>query len=152
MLCSETQASANHRIILSRTGYLQGFSLHLQISSPAPQINITVLGTGLGLPLEGMKRAGVTHLACHSLSSEPCGRLIRFPCFGHQSPGAFSTLAISLIGAIVFWPYPAAYGILVPRPGIEPKPSAVRSPSPNHWTAREILEQFFKSCNFSLLT
>ena len=29
------------------------------------------------------------------------------------------------------------YGILVPQPGIEPRPSAVRVRSPNHWTARE---------------
>ena len=36
-----------------------------------------------------------------------------------------------------FWPRCAAYGILVPRPGIEPRPSAVRARSPNHWTARE---------------
>ena len=30
-----------------------------------------------------------------------------------------------------------AYRILVPWPGIEPGPSAVKAPSPNHWTARE---------------
>ena len=28
-------------------------------------------------------------------------------------------------------------GILVPRTGIEPAPSAVKARSPNHWTARE---------------
>ena len=28
-------------------------------------------------------------------------------------------------------------GILVPRSGIEPGPSAVKAQSPNHWTARE---------------
>ena len=31
-----------------------------------------------------------------------------------------------------------ACGILVPGPGIEPGPSAVRVQSPNHWTAREV--------------
>ena len=31
----------------------------------------------------------------------------------------------------------AAYGILVPRPGIEPRPPAVEAQSPNHWTTRE---------------
>ena len=31
-----------------------------------------------------------------------------------------------------------ACGILVPRPGIEPGPSAVKAWSPNHWTAREL--------------
>ena len=30
----------------------------------------------------------------------------------------------------------AAYGVLVPRLGIEPGPLAVRAQSPNHWTAR----------------
>ena len=30
-----------------------------------------------------------------------------------------------------------AYEILVPQPGIEPRPLAVRVLSPNHWTARE---------------
>ena len=29
-----------------------------------------------------------------------------------------------------------AYGIFVPRPGIEPGPSAVTAWSPNHWIAR----------------
>ena len=31
-----------------------------------------------------------------------------------------------------------ACGILVPSPGIEPRPSAVKAQSPNHWTAREL--------------
>ena len=30
-----------------------------------------------------------------------------------------------------------ASGILVPRPGIEPQPSAVKALSPNRWTTRE---------------
>ena len=34
-----------------------------------------------------------------------------------------------------FWP--RCCGILVPQLGIEPRPSAVRVQSPNHWTARE---------------
>ena len=37
-----------------------------------------------------------------------------------------------------FWLLPAAYGILVPQPGMEPGPSAVKTQSPNHWTAREV--------------
>ena len=36
-----------------------------------------------------------------------------------------------------FWLCRKACGILVPRPGIEPGPSAVKARSPNHWTARE---------------
>ena len=38
---------------------------------------------------------------------------------------------------VCFWPHCAACGILSPRPGIEPTPSAVKTQSPNHWTARE---------------
>ena len=37
----------------------------------------------------------------------------------------------------VFLAAPVACGILVPRPGIEPRPLAVKAPSPNHQTARE---------------
>lgn len=33
-----------------------------------------------------------------------------------------------------------ACGILVPGPGIEPVPSAVKPQSPNHWAAREFPE------------
>ena len=36
-----------------------------------------------------------------------------------------------------FRPCHSAYRILVPRPGIEPMPAAVKAQSPNHWTARE---------------
>ena len=36
-----------------------------------------------------------------------------------------------------FWLHHVACGILVPQPGIKPRPSAVRAWSPNHWTSRE---------------
>ena len=53
-----------------------------------------------------------------------------------------------------FWPRHTAYGILVPRPGIEPRPSAVRVRSPNHWTAGEVplsrCTQFPNSTDWSL--
>ena len=35
-----------------------------------------------------------------------------------------------------FWPH-MAWGMLVPRPGIKSGPSAVKAPSPNHWTTKE---------------
>ena len=38
-----------------------------------------------------------------------------------------------------FWPLRVACVVLVPQPGIEPQPLAVKAPSPNHWTAREVL-------------
>ena len=46
------------------------------------------------------------------------------------SQGCFILRSVLFLGR-------AACGILVPQPGIEPGPSAVKAPSPNHWTARE---------------
>ena len=37
---------------------------------------------------------------------------------------------------LFFWPHMAC-GILVPRPGIKSGPSAVKAPSPDHWTIKE---------------
>ena len=37
-------------------------------------------------------------------------------------------------------PCPVACGILVLQPGVEPRPWEVKVCSPNHWTARAILE------------
>ena len=39
----------------------------------------------------------------------------------------------------LFWPHRVACRILVLRPGTEPGSSAVKAPSPNHWTVREFL-------------
>ena len=36
-----------------------------------------------------------------------------------------------------------AYRILVPQPGLKPRPSTVRVQSLNHWTARELLHSHF---------
>ena len=38
---------------------------------------------------------------------------------------------------LLFWLRPAACGILVPQPGTEPRPTAVKVQSPNDWTARK---------------
>ena len=38
----------------------------------------------------------------------------------------------------LFWLLCEACGIFVPWPGIEPRTMAVKVPSPNHWTAREL--------------
>ena len=43
------------------------------------------------------------------------------------------------ISFFFFGPHHEACGILVPGPGIEPRLSAMRVRSPNHWTAREFL-------------
>ena len=48
-------------------------------------------------------------------------------------------LALALALFFFFsWLGHAAYGILVSQPGIEPRPSAVRTQSPNRWTTREV--------------
>ena len=44
---------------------------------------------------------------------------------------------IYLFYLFIFLPHCVACEILVPRPGIEPGPSAVRVQSLNHWTARK---------------
>ena len=44
-------------------------------------------------------------------------------------------------GLFFFWPRHTAFGILLPQPGIEPGPRAVKAPSPNHWSARELIPQ-----------
>ena len=44
---------------------------------------------------------------------------------------------------LFFWPCLAACGILVPRPGIEPRAMAVKAPSPYHWLAREFPQKLF---------
>ena len=38
-----------------------------------------------------------------------------------------------------FWLCCMACGILVPQPGIKPRPTAVKALSLNHWTAKEFL-------------
>ena len=47
-------------------------------------------------------------------------------------------IAFGFVCMFCFWLCPLAYGILVPRPGIKPVPSAVETWSSNHWTAREV--------------
>ena len=39
----------------------------------------------------------------------------------------------------IFWPHHMTCGILVPRPGLEPRPLALKSQSPNYWTAGKVL-------------
>ena len=55
-----------------------------------------------------------------------------------------------------FWPRLAACGILVPRPGIEPGPTAVKVWSPNDWPTREFpclwILDLLSSCPLNSLT
>ena len=39
----------------------------------------------------------------------------------------------------IFWPHHMTCGILVLRPGLEPQPLALKSQSPNYWTAGKVL-------------
>lgn len=40
---------------------------------------------------------------------------------------------------VCFWSWPTAYGILVSRPGIEPRSPALKAQSRNHWATRQVL-------------
>ena len=53
-------------------------------------------------------------------------------------PSSHSLVKLFVCLFLVFWPHHAACGILVPLPGIEPVPPAVKVWSLNHWTTREI--------------
>ena len=49
----------------------------------------------------------------------------------------FFVVFVVVVVVCLFLLHCTVCGILVPRPGIEPGPSAVRAQSPNHWTARK---------------
>ena len=57
-------------------------------------------------------------------------------------PGLVVCFRPSVSSLLFIWPW-ATWGILVSWPGIEPGPPAVRTCSPNQWTARE-----FPDCQF----
>ena len=46
------------------------------------------------------------------------------------------------------WPHHMTYGIFVPQPGIEPRPSAGRPWSHNHWMTREVPRNCFHTHTF----
>ena len=48
-----------------------------------------------------------------------------------------------------FWLHGMAFAILVSWPGIEPRPTAVKASSPNHWTAREFPLLAFCKCFYT---
>ena len=51
---------------------------------------------------------------------------------------------LTFVFLIYFWPCLTACGILVPWPGIEPRPSALKAPIPNHCNPREFPGRGFK--------
>ena len=70
--------------------------------------------------------------ACHAFFSNLSKKLLTF----------FLTIFF------FFWPRCTARRILVPCPGIELGPSAVKVPKPNHWTAKERPSVFFFQFNY----
>ena len=68
---------------------------------------------------------------------------------------SFASAFIEILSShsfLFFWPRLAAYRILIPRPGMEPRALAVRVLSPNHGTAREFPSHSFTiNFNFSLV-
>ena len=56
----------------------------------------------------------------------------------YQAWRRWRTTFVCLFNLIyLFWAHHTACGILVPQPGIEPRPFGMKAQSPNHWTARE---------------
>ena len=45
--------------------------------------------------------------------------------------------SLSPLSPLFLWLHCAVFQILVPYPGTEPGPSAVKTQNPNHWTTRE---------------
>ena len=70
--------------------------------------------------------------------SPSCGVPSRWASVTVASLGIQSFLHTSLefCFCLAFLLHYKAYGILVPRPGMEPVPPAVEAQSPNHWTTR----------------
>ena len=69
-------------------------------------------------------------------------------CFSHA---VFERCRVSYV-TFFFWLQFTACKILVPWPGIKPGSAAVKIPSPNHWTAREVAVSFILTCIHSYLT
>ena len=64
--------------------------------------------------------------------------VLRFPSHGIHSVAWLLCTPLGIPFFFFFATLCIAYGILVPRPGIEPMPAAVEAWSLNHWTAREV--------------
>ena len=75
--------------------------------------------TGIGTSIWDTRSTNTVTAHCQQQLGQTHGNILRF-CF-----------------VLCFWLCCAACGILVPRPGIEPAPSAVKARSPDHWTTRE---------------
>ena len=73
------------------------------------------------------------------MGSHICGSTSAF----NHSRGMLGVVCFCFV--LFIWPRHMTCGILVPRPGVKPRPLAVRGQSPNHWTAGNSLEFFMCS-------
>ena len=60
-----------------------------------------------------------------------------FPLYINKSLSTYQNRFVEFFFFFSFEPHHAACGILVPQPGIEPRPPALGARSLNHWTARK---------------
>ena len=100
---------------------------------------LTVLGTAEILERSGGEIVAVGPSGQLEGFSQVCSVLVWWPWSKAMSSGLQIQKHLSFF---FFWPYWEACGILVPWPGIEPGPSAVKAQSPKHWTTREFPETF----------
>ena len=56
--------------------------------------------------------------------------------------GVIIEFLIILTYLCIYWSCHTICGILVPRPGIELRPSTIRVPSPNGWNSKELPSVF----------
>ena len=89
----------------------------------------------------GQAVSDYSQISCSNLDMLPLADVTEF--YGQVPGEAFFASVLAeftrgeLLSFFFFWPRCAACGILVPRPGTEPRPTAVKVWSPNHWTTRE---------------
>ena len=70
----------------------------------------------------------------------PCRQHLALKTRGSMSRGAGGLWETDSdhFSVVCFWSWPTAYGILVSRPGIEPRSPALKAQSRNHWATRQV--------------
>ena len=89
-----------------------------------------------GFLLQALREAPSPHLASGGgcpPGSSACTASRSSQTLSARSP----TVCLCVFMCPCFWPYHMAYRILVPQPGIRPRPLAVEAQSLNRWTTRE---------------
>ena len=98
------------------------------VRSLPPSIYRNLLICSMSLYVDSLQTLPGSHVT-QNLPSVACTPA-RLSCLSAPLPSFFFLF-------FFFWPCCSACGILVPRPGIEPKAPATEGQGPNHWTARE---------------